>query len=658
VPLKGARLVAACAVLLAVATDARGAGGSATWSSSPTDGNWVTSGSENNWSTGKDNYPGSTSGTTNTDIATFSSASSTTTSIVINSATLNIGGIVFSGSSQPTYTIGTTAGNSLFLSNGGQISNTATGGSATADVNAPLVLEPASSATPGAYTVNSNTTSSSHVLLIGGAVSGGTTTAGITLTLTGQSSGNAVNGNIVNGNASGGLAVSMTGSGSWALAGTNSYTGGTTITAGELDVTSDANAGGGGANVTINGGRFAFTASATSTLNIFLAANPTGSNSLSTFATSGSSTVLTYNGSFQNLSGSTGDLVKQGSGTLQLGGVSSYTGNTFLNNGITQLITGNNRLPTATAVSLGQAASKNTGELDLNGFNQQIAGLNSTNSTTSTPTTQNIVTTSTGTATLTLGGSGTYAYGDGSATNSGVITGALSLLKTGSGTQTIGDNNTYSGSTTINAGTLVAGTSTKGSAVQALDGTSGVSINSGGTLMMGAANQFNATTPAPVTLTGATGTANAATFAVNGNSQGSTTANGVGALTLTAASVNNVIDFGSKSATTTFAGLTTNGATLTINNYLNNSGTSGGPDELIFDQNETGNLGKIVFTGYGASSETALGSGFYEVFPSAVPEPATVLGGVLMVVALGYSQRRRIREGIWRRGPQGWFPTP
>ena len=113
-------------------------------------------------------------------------------------------------------------------------------------------------------------------------------------------------------------------------------------------------------------------------------------------------------------------------------------------------------------------------------------------------------------------------------------------------------------------------------------------------------------------------------------------------LTLTSASVNNVIDFNSKAGVVTFASLLTNSAILTINNYLNNNGTSGGADELIFDQNESSNLSSIVFTGYGATSETPLGGGFYEVFPVvAVPEPATFFGGLLLVGALGWSQRRR-----------------
>ncbi len=166
---------------------------------------------------------------------------------------------------------------------------------------------------------------------------------------------------------------------------------------------------------------------------------------------------------------------------------------------------------------------------------------------------------------------------------------------------------------------------------------------------MGAANQFSATAPAPVTLGGTAGAGNAATFSVAGFSQGSKSANGVGALTLSAGSANNILDFGSKDAVITFTSFTTNGATLTINNYENNNNASSGPDELIFDQIESGNLADIVFTGFGSATEKEIGNtSFYEVFP--VPEPATILSGWLLAGALGWSQRRRLSGLRCRRG--------
>jgi len=180
-------------------------------------------------------------------------------------------------------------------------------------------------------------------------------------------------------------------------------------------------------------------------------AGSTAGTSISVKSATGS---LTYNGIIADKPAAAGILVKQGAGILSLGGVSTYSGNTFINNGTLQLTTGDNRLPAGTAVNLGQSASANLGVLDLNGRNQEIAGLDSVAGINASATLKNTVTNSAAAATLTLSGSGTYAYGDGSTNNSGIITGAIAIMKTGSGTQTLGDSNTCTGNTTVNAGTL------------------------------------------------------------------------------------------------------------------------------------------------------------------------------------------------------------
>ena len=81
-------------------------------------------------------------------------------------------------------------------------------------------------------------------LFIGGAISGGTTTQGITLTLSGGggSQNNEVKGVISNGDAALGLSVSKTGATNWKLSGANTYTGGTTVQAGTLIGSTSANA--------------------------------------------------------------------------------------------------------------------------------------------------------------------------------------------------------------------------------------------------------------------------------------------------------------------------------------------------------------------------------------------------------------------------------
>lgn len=275
-----------------------------------------------------------------------------------------------------------------------------------------------------------------------------------TRTLTLGNGGNIAFGGVIS-NSSGGITFAATAGGTGRFDVTNAantFTGDITITGGEVRFTTDGSLGNTANDVIIDGGRFATLSGASYTLGagrqLFV-----GDAAGTSISTPGAGT-LTYNAAIADKAGETGAWAKQGSGTLALGGVSTYTGDTAINNGTVQLTTGNNRLPTGTTVSLGQAASANLGILDLNGRNQQIAGLNSVAGTNAT-TTNNTVTSATP-ATLTLGGSGNYSYSAGTDANSGVITGAITLVKSGIGTQTFGEANSYTGKTTITGG-FIAG---------------------------------------------------------------------------------------------------------------------------------------------------------------------------------------------------------
>jgi autotransporter-associated beta strand protein len=97
----------------------------------------------------------------------------------------------------------------------------------------------------------------------------------------------------------------------------------------------------------------------------------------------------------------------------------------------------------------------------------------------------NLVTTATsGTLTINVASGTTYAYGDGSLANSGLISGAVSIVKSGSGAQILGGANTYTGTTTLSAGTLRSGTGTVGNSAFG----SGVLALNGGTLTSGTDN--------------------------------------------------------------------------------------------------------------------------------------------------------------------------
>lgn len=235
--------------------------------------------------------------------------------------------------------------------------------------------------------------------------------------------------------------------------------------------------------ITVDGGRLATVNSGTFTLNTNRGIQ-VGNTAGTSISTPGSG-VLTYNGIIANKPSTTGAWAKQGGGTLILGGNSTYSGETAINNGTLQIAV-NGALPNTTTISIGQAASTNVGVLNLNGFTQQISGLY-TNAASANVASKNTIN-STSAATLTINNTTNYTYGNGTGTNSGILTGAITLIKNGSGVQTLGDANTYTGATIINNGELrviptgsITTVNLSSSAVSLNGGTLGTSgINSGG----------------------------------------------------------------------------------------------------------------------------------------------------------------------------------
>ena len=415
----------------------------------------------------------------------------------------------------------------------------------------------------------------------------------------------------------------------------NTFTGPININAGEVRFTSNGSIGNAENDIILDGGRFGKASDAT-TVTLGAERNIFVGDGAGTSISSASTGTLIYNNAIANKVGEIGSWAKQGGGTLSLGGVSTYSGDTAINNGILLLTTGNDRLPTGTVVSLGQAASSNLGTLNLNGLNQQIAGLASTTGTNSSANNNTVTSVAAATLDINVAEGATKSYGDGTTQNSGVIGGAISLVKNGSGTQTFGDANTYTGTTTVNAGILaLSGTGTIGAGNVALGG---------GTLSIAGISTSTYTLTSTQTLSGA-GQINATgkTLEVEGILTPDSSAGSIdlaGDMELGLNSVSNFEILGTSSGQFDLLDVT---GTLTFGGSLNLT------TSYAFAANDMVKLFDAeTFAGtFGTINGTSLGDGlswdtsklYTQGSITVVPEPSTALIGGLGILAL--LRRRR-----------------
>ena len=278
---------------------------------------------------------------------------------------------------------------------------------------------------------------------------------------------------------------------------------------------------------------------------------PTGSGGV-VIGNSTTGTFLTgsHNITFQNDSGTSSNVLS-GNNPGFLGNVTIQSGG-FKVNSATALSSAN----TVTVDSLMNAPTFN-----MNGNDQTIAGLNDGANGGGTVT-------NTGAAkTLTLGGSGTYAF-------SGVISGTgvqanMAITKSGLGTQTLSGVNTYTGTTKLLAGTLKAGN-------DSAFGSSVITVN-GGTLNIrnyAVANTINVTGASTVLMTTAT-TAQTANYA-NGISLAGWQRAAVGTIGATTASLLSGTAAGASAVTTSWTTNTHSGGAAVITDVLNLAGTGAG----------------------------------------------------------------------------------
>jgi fibronectin-binding autotransporter adhesin len=491
-----------------------------------------------------------------------------------------------------------------------------------------------------------------------------------TLTLTGSNTGNNAFAPSIGDGTGGATSLIKSGAGTWVLSGANTYTGGTTINAGTLQAGSTT-ALGPAANATLtfgSGSTGKFQLFGFNTTVIDLNTNATAGTPIieSGSGTAGTDTLTVnnsnndvYAGVLQNGSTRLLGLTKSGTGTLTFTGANTYTAVTRVNAGELDLNTaaGMNAIAgdliigdgvgaanTATVKLLAANQIKNgnifivtinsDGVLNLNNNAETIDALSSSSSTSSV---------TLGTGTLTVGSSNIAAAGF-----AGVISGTGgSLVKIGSsGAQTLSGANTYTGTTTINAGTLYLDNNNTTTA--RLANTSSITVNSGGTLGLlqsGVASNDRINNNATMTLNGGT-------FNTGGLQEHGATNNtaGIGALTLQSSSV---IDMASGTSILAFANSSANsvawgtGKSLDIWDWTGTPLTGGGTDQLYFGSDATGltasQLLEIHFysgagTGlYGGPTLILLDG---EVVP--VPEPSTWVAAGLAFVALAFTQRRRL----------------
>ena len=251
------------------------------------------------------------------------------------------------------------------------------------------------------------------------------------------------------------LALVKSGSGNQTLSGVNSYTGGTTVIGGTLQIATDAQLGTAPAtptlNVTLDGGQLFNNSSAPSLSamrSVYLGAG-------GGFVRAGWNQPFAFNGQLTG-PGGLGVVWDGGAVTLANAG-NDYSGATTIGtngNGAYPpgeallALAADNAIPSGPGKGNVLFGAGNRATLDLNGHSAQINGLTGGGNAVISNRSGG------GTYTLSVGNNDqTSAFG-GSIQNS---SGSLALTKIGSGTLTLSGANTYSGNTTVNGGTLALG---------------------------------------------------------------------------------------------------------------------------------------------------------------------------------------------------------
>ena len=399
------------------------------------------------------------------------------------------------------------------------------------------------------FTLNGNiTNNSTSLVLINNNIA---LSANPTIALTGGGGNLTLGGSV---NVGGGTkTITLVGSGTLTLAGANGPLAWTLASGQQINVNNSAAVSGAG---TITGGTIDNTGGALSTLNVNQAWNgdfTVGGTAPLTFGASATYTLnashtVTDNGILfvqGTIAGSGFSLTKAGSGYMQLTGANSYNGGTFITNGVlafaAEAVTGNTQLgPTNTPVTI------NGGTLEYISSGGGTATNNANRVISVGPSS------GTGGGTIDVAQSSTLVYAGGIANNG---SGTGSLTKAGVGALKLSGANTYSGGTTISAGTLTLDFSqATAPANNILNGTTGGLALGGGNLVLTNKAGSNGQTVQGLTLN------------EGGNKITLNPTNGA-SLTLTLGAITRnagLLDF----ATNAYSGSSTVGTTTAINNGI------------------------------------------------------------------------------------------
>jgi autotransporter-associated beta strand protein len=627
---------------------------------------------------------------TYTGTTTLSSAANINNGVILATATNALGTgpitMVAAAGAGPTSTVaqiqlsgGITLGNSSVTTSGASSDGTLTG--IIRSVSGANIITNALNMTGGggASTYRADTGASLTFNGNVGAV-GGNTVRFVNLVGGGDFVFNGTIRNFNDANTAGTAGVNSANTGTTTLNGTNTYTLSTTAAAGSTLIAGSTQAFGVNSPTIVDG-----------TLRLATNSNTIGSltgsstgiieNVGATDANLTTNTTVTtaYAGLIQDGTGAGKlGLIKRNTGTLQLtGAANTYSGTTLIENGVVEYTTGN---ATATnAQSLGTHSDVTLGVLATSFGTLRYTGTGASTLAKNV----NVIGTGVGTNTIQNSGTGLLTLSGTLAKNgtnltlaattapilvTGSITGASSasdLFIVGPGTTTISSTtNTFNGPTNVGAGATLVVTGS-------LTGTTGVSVNAGGTLLLNSTTNANNiignATVEPVNASNNTNGGTFGTVALSGAGAASNVSVGTGhsassqaygSLTLTA---NSVLNFGTGNTDVTiFLGtMTLGGNTLTINNYngADFSGALGNPlaadstlygngtNRLILNTDVFGNgafIPGINFSGaYGlGATQVAFGSQF-EIVP--VPEPATTaaIGALALCAIIGYRERRR-----------------